>query len=232
VKRRNFDLVSLVFLCVRQLYQRIYFWVRPNFWTVLLSIPLIAAPAAQAALYYTLCAGLRDPGESLVDLRKTFKSGFFRFFGRSLALSLINLAALALILLSIYFWIGFQDSWLQWVTMIALYFLAMWWLTQPFLYPVLVENPDLSAIKTMRRAVLIALARPFHAMFITMLNTLLSIIGLALLGPVLFVIPALVGLISIQITWHLTGVEIPDLVDRSEYFGRISKSHSPVDRSS
>lgn len=228
MKRRKFDLVDLVLLCVRQLFQRIYFWIRPNFWSALLTIPLITAPAAQAALYYTICAGLRDPGESQVNLRSTFKTGFFLFFGRSLALSLLNLAALALILFSIYFWLGFQGSFLQWVTVIALYFLVMWWLVQPFLYPLLVDNPSLSLKKVIRQAVLIALARPFHALFIAALNTLLTVIGLALLGPVLFLIPALVGLISIQATWQLTGVEIPDRVDRAEYFSRLNRP--PKDR--
>ncbi len=215
-------------LCARQLFQRIYFWIRPNFWSALLSIPLVTAPAAQAALYYTICAGLRDPGESQVEVRKTFKAGFFRFFGRSLALSLLNLAVLAVILFAIYFWLGFQGSPLQWVTIIALYFLVMWWLTQPFLYPLLVECPQFSVVQVIRQAVLIALARPFHALFITMLNTLLTVVGLALLGPVLFLIPALVGLISIQATWHLTGIEIPDRVDRAEYFSRLNQL--PKDR--
>lgn len=215
--RKKLDAVGLVILSIQQLYRRLFFWIRVNLWMMLASLLVVTAPAAQAALYHTIRSGLLDPGESRVNIRQAFLEGFKYFFAPALLLALANLAALGIILVALFFWLGFPDPLLRWMSVIAFYFLAMWWLTQPFLFPTLVEHPRSSLGQVIRQAVRLAFFQPFFAFFFAFLNTLVNLVGLVLLGPVLLVIPAFTALLSIQAAWNITGVENPALFDIVEW---------------
>lgn len=217
MSRKKLDAVGLVLLSLGQLYRRLYFWIRVNLWMALTSLLVVTAPAAQAALYHTIRSGLLDPGDSRVDIRQTFFEGFKYFFAPALLLALANLGALAFIVVAILFWLSFPDPLLRWTSVIAFYGLVMWWVTQPFLFPVLVEIPGQPLKQVILRAIHIAFYQPFFALFFAFLLTLINMVGIILLGPVLLVIPALSALIGIQATWHVTGVENPAMFDVIEW---------------
>jgi hypothetical protein len=167
-----------------------------NFWFILLCIPILTIPAAKAALYHTVKEELRDPLETYIKPREEFRKAFFSLFGRSFFLSLINLFVLATIVFAFIFWMGIEPRILKYVTILVIYFFVMWWVCQPFLFPALVENPELPLQEVIKIVLRLAISQPFYALFVTFMTTLFSILGIILLGPVLLVIPTLNRFIS------------------------------------
>ena len=127
------------------------------------------------------------------------------------------------IIAAFYFWIGIEPVILRYLTILVIYFAVMWWICQPFLYPILVENPELPLQEICKRVIRLAISQPFYAFTITFLVTILNIIGIILLGPVLLVIPTLTAIVSTQAYWAMTGKEIPDLIDPIVYANRQEK---------
>jgi hypothetical protein len=220
--------LDVIFLSFRQAFSRMQVWIRPNFWMVLLSIPVLTAPAAAAGLFQAVRGRLLDPGDSRSSLRQDFRSGFFRFLGYSLALGVTNLLILAVILFSILFWTRQQERIFNYISIISFYFLAMWWLCQPFLIPAMIENPGRSIPRLLGHVIRLVSRSPLFALLITFTNTFLSVVGLVLLGPVLLIIPALVSLISLQSYWLLTGREIPDWLDPLQYENKLQQAEKSL----
>jgi len=211
---------DIITLSVKQIFQRMAFWIPPNLWAVLLSIPIVTWPAAKAALYKTVVDGLRDPSGIRIMPRQVFRQAFFQYLSKSILLSFFNLLVLVTILISIYFWIGQGQRLLNYVAIIALIFFMMWWMCQPFLFPVMVENPSLSLPQLIRQVIILVSRQPLNAFLVTLTTTLITLLGLVLLGPILLLIPSLAALISIQAYWAMVGEEIPDFIDPVEYENR------------
>jgi uncharacterized membrane protein YesL len=208
---------DVVLLSFSLLYQRIQFWIRPNLLSVLLSLPVLSGPAAKAALYETIAAGLRDPEGTQVRVVRAMKAAFRDSFFRALALSLLRWAGFVLILFSIVFWVQ-QDSWaLRVLSIIGLHALVMWWLASVYCYAVLAEARGLSIYGAVKRSLSLAFRRPFDSLLFALIRLLLLVLGLVLLGPVMLVIPALRAILSLQAYWFITGEEIPGFVDPVRY---------------
>ena len=217
VKRpENPRIFDVIWLSCKQLFKRLPFWIRPNFWYVLLSLPLVTMPGAYAALNATVAAGLRDPGESQVKVRKVFKDAFFKHLGKSFALGITNLLLFVLIAFSVYFWVSRSERALNYVSIIVFYFLAMWFLCQPFLFPILIERDGYSIPHIYKDALRIVIRNPLVALAVALTNLFLSVVGLVLLGPILLVVPALVSLISMQTYWLIEHKPIPDWLEPEE----------------
>ena len=210
----SWDVVVLSFTL---LFQQIQFWIRPNIWMVLLSLPIITAPGAKAALYQTISAGLRDPALIRTIPRQEVKAGFFKHLWRALALALLKWLVLAIILSSIWFWVS-QESWLlRSISVISLYVFVLWWLSAGYLYPILIEQPEQNIFEVAKKAVLTAFRHPFDSLLFAVVSSLLHLFGLILLGPVLLVVPALRSILHLQGYWYVTGQVIPGFVDLVEY---------------
>jgi hypothetical protein len=223
MEKNRLPFFSLVSLCSRQLFNRLAVWLKLNLWFVLLIVPILTIPAAKAALFHTVKEELRDPFENRIKPREEFRKAFFALFGRSFLLSVINFIVLVFIIAAFYFWIGIEPVILRYLTILVIYFAVMWWICQPFLYPILVENPELPLQEVCKRVIRLAISQPFYAFTITFLVTILNIIGIILLGPVLLVIPTLTAIVSTQAYWAMTGKEIPDLIDPIVYANRQEK---------
>jgi len=226
MEKNRLGIFGLVGLCFRQLFNRLAVWLRLNLWFILLIVPILTIPAAKAALYHTVKEELRDPFEIRIKSREEFRKVFFALFGRSFILSLINFIVLAFIVAAFYFWMGIEPRILKYISILVMYFAVMWWLCQPLIFPVLVENPELPLQQVFIRVIKLAITQPLYALNITFMVTLLNIIGIILLGPILLVIPTLNALISIQAYWAMTGAEIPDLIDPVAYANRRDKLRS------
>jgi len=211
---------DIITLSVKQIFQRMAFWILPNLWAVLLSIPIVTWPAAKAALYKTVMDGLRDPSGIRIKPRQVFRQAFFQHLSKSILLSFFNLLVLVTILTSIYFWIGQGQRLLNYVAIMALLLFMMWWMCQPFLFPIMVENPSLSLPQLIRQAIILVSRQPLNAFLVTLTTTLITLLGLVLLGPILLLVPSLAALISIQAYWAMVGEEIPDFIDPVEYENR------------
>jgi uncharacterized membrane protein YesL len=214
---------DVIWLSCKQLFKRLPFWIRTNFWFILVSLPILTLPGANAALHDTIAAGLRDPGESRTEIFKTFKTSFFRNFWRSLIMGLINIGLLIMIIVSVYFWVSQESLVLNLISIIALFFFVMWFLCQPFLYPVLISHESTNTLSLFKEMLLLVGKHPLVAFAISLTNTFLTLIGVVLLGPVLLIIPAFTSMISIQCYWFLTGQTIPDWVDPVEYEKLLSE---------
>ncbi|MFH1446772.1 MAG: hypothetical protein ABIG43_05090 [Chloroflexota bacterium] len=210
----SWDVVVLAF---KLLFSRVQFWIQPNFWTVIFSLGLVTAPGAKAALHHTTAAGLRDPAGSEVNALKEMKTGFKCYLWRALLLSIIKWFFFAVIALSIYFWVS-QDTWaLRAVSIISIYGLVLWWLSSGYIYPIFVDNPKQPVFQVLKQAMLLAFKKPFPSLLFAVVSTLLMILGIALLGPVMLIIPVLRAILMLQGYWFLTGREIPGFMEIFEY---------------
>jgi hypothetical protein len=208
---------DVVVLSFKLLFQQIHFWIRPNIWTVLLSLPIITAPAANAALYQAVAAGLRDPALAQVNPRREVKEGFFSNLWRALTLSLMKWLVLVIILSATWFWLTQQTWLLRSVSILSLYGFVLWWLSIGYLYPVMIEDQTRSIFFVARKSFLLALRKPFDSLLFAVVSTLVNALGLILLGPILLVVPALRSILHLQGYWFLTGQVIPGFMDIVEY---------------
>ena len=208
---------DVVVLSFKILYQRLLLWIRLNFQYLLFSIPLVTAPGATAALYFAVVRGLRDPAGNRIIGSEEMKEGFSRFKFRALGLFVIKWIIFFVIVFSIFFWIRQDSWWLRSFSVIGFYTLLLWMLSEIYLYPVMVDNPDLSIFQVLRNAVDLAFIKPFETLLLMVVSNLLLFFGLILLGPVMLVIPALQAILRMQIYWFITGKVIPGFMDLVQY---------------
>jgi uncharacterized membrane protein YesL len=202
---------QVLVLSFQQSFRRVAFWIRLCVWFLMLSLLVVTIPPASAGLYHAVRAALLDPLELTVSPRREFLRGVGLHFKRSYILAALNLVFLSIIISAILFWFTRQDQVQRSVTIIAISFLLIWWLCQPFLLPGLVEYPKLSAWQVYRQTLCVVLSSPLYAFAIALAHTIISVFLILLLGPSLLYIPALLALISIQALWGMTGTLIPDL---------------------
>jgi uncharacterized membrane protein YesL len=208
---------DVVVLSFKLLFKRIHFWIRPNLAFVILSIPIITGPGAKAALFHSISEGLKDPAGSRISIRSELKKGFHNYFWRSFLLSLIKFASLAVILAAIYFWVTRPEIGLRYISILAFYGLVMWWLASGYIYPILITHPEYKLLAVLGAAIRLAFQKPFESLLFAVVSTLLFILGLALLGPILLVIPALRAILLIQGYWYLAEFEIPGFLPEDVY---------------
>lgn len=211
------DPFGLITLSLRQSVKRVLFWGRLTIWRIFFSIPLITWPAATAAYYQGIAAGLRDPFEQEVNLREVFVRGFFDHGVRSTLLTLLNGFVLAVILLGIAFW-AIQESFaLNLLAGVALPFLVYWWMCQPYFFPLLVEHPEWSARQFVRNLITLV-ARHLAFSFVTAFSlTWLFLLSIPLVGPLSLLTIPFLALFASQAYWVVSGKLIPDLMDPEKY---------------
>ena len=216
--RRTYELdpIPLIIISIRQAFQRMYLLVRVSIWRLIFSLPIVTAPAATAAFYHTIREGLLDPHETHLNLRQSFPQAFKQHFWRSTGLYALNFAALIFVVQSIFFWLNQGNDLLVYITVISAYFLLMWWLCQPLLAPMLVENPDDSVWLLVKKIVRVVITNPLYAIVLAMIRSTLTLLTIALLGPVWLVLAPLAALITVQGLWAILGKEIPELAEQKE----------------
>lgn len=218
---------DVVVLSFKLMFKRIQFWIRPNMLSVILSIPILTAPASKAALYRTVAAGLLDPGGSEVKVKQVMKEGFHQNLVKSLLLSIIKLLSLIIILASIFFWISRPQIALRFISTLSFYGMIIWWFASIYIYPIMVTNPSSDVISIIRKSLRLAFHKPFESLLFAIVGTLLLILGVILLGPIMLIVPAFRSILNIQGYWFLTGKEIPGFMSIDEYskkkFGRETK---------
>ncbi|HCU56611.1 MAG TPA: hypothetical protein DF984_00010 [Anaerolineaceae bacterium] len=211
---------DVVVLSFKLLFQRIQFWIRPNILSALLSLPVLTGPGAKAALFHTVAAGLQDPAGSEVKVRQEMKQGFHAYFWKALLLSILRLVSFAIILASIYFWVTRPEIGVRFISILAFYGLVLWLFTSLYLYPILVSQPEAAVVDVVRKAIELAFRKPFESLLFAIVDSLLMIFGLALLGPMMLIVPALRSILSLQGYWFLIGEEIPGFLSIEAYAKR------------
>jgi uncharacterized membrane protein YesL len=185
-----------------------------------MALPVVTWPAAMAAFHSVMRMSLREPDGDYRDLRRVFLAELRYHFRRSLVMVLVDVLVLCIMLFAVAFWLTQPLAAARMLAGVAIPFLLVWWICQPFLYPVLVEYPEASVRDVFRQAVLVAFMHPLYALSLTIVVDTGFVVGLLLLGPALLVLGPFAALLSIQGFWVLTGTTIPDLVDPVGYADR------------
>jgi len=211
---------DVVMISFKVFSQNILFWIKTNLYMVIFSLGLITIPASKVAMYYTVQAGLHDPGGSKIKVSASMRTGFKQFFWRALLLSFIKWFVYFVIIFSIYYWVT-QKSWfLRFICIISFYAFVIWWISCGFFFPILIDNPQQKTINIIKQAIKIGFMRPFQSLLFAFISTLLFIIGFILLGPILCIIPVLRSILMIHGYWYLVGNEIPGFLEIYEYVNK------------
>lgn len=208
---------DIVVLSLKLLFTRIQFWIRPNILSVLFSALLLTAPGSSGALYHTVSLGLYDPVGSSVKIWPEMKSGFFQYFGKALVLFLIKSISLIFILFGIFYWVSQSELILRFISILAFYGLVMWWLSEGYIYPIMVTEKDLGIGQIVKKAITIAFRYPFESLLFSVVSTLLLILGLVLLGPIMLIIPAARAILHLQGYWFVSKYLIPGLIPVEDF---------------
>ena len=222
-RKYEIDPLGLITLSFRQSLKRALFWARLSMWRILCSLPLVTAPAAKAAFYQGIAEGLRDPFEQRINLREVFVRGFFDHLLRSTVVSLINLLALAVLAFGILFWVYQEQFWLNLLAGLGLPFLIYWWMCQPYIFPLLVERSELSAVQVLRAVVKLPAAHPAYSFVLAFSLTWLFALSIPLVGPLSLITIPFLAVFATQAFWAVNGEMIPDLIDPVQYAEFLEK---------
>jgi len=154
-----------------------------NILWVLLTVPVITAPAALAGAYYmTNLIAHRKP----VSWR-TFFEGFRQFFWLSWGWALANLLAGFIVYSNFVFYKQFSGNWVAYVQGIALGAGLLWLVLQVYIFPLLIEQEDRRLRIAIRNSVVLLVSSPGLALLLIVLLGLVAGLSLLLQVPLLII---------------------------------------------
>ena len=199
-------------------YRRIGIFLSANILWILTSLPLITLPAATGALFYLINTVVVEEREldphaaTIAD----FWLGFRLHWRRSSLLGGLNVAALAIIIGSFFFYLQTDNDLLGWlVGPIFLIFLALLAM-QLYLYPLFINSPQASVGEIFRSAFFYVLAHPVDSYVLISWLFILTVLCVGLGGPVLlllFSLLAVIQTIALRMIRISRGELPPDKVD-------------------
>ncbi|MCA9982969.1 MAG: DUF624 domain-containing protein [Anaerolineales bacterium] len=185
---------------VKLFYHRLGIFLLANILWILTSLPLITLPAATGALFHLVQAVITeerdlDPRQaSLAD----FWAGFRLHWRRSTLLSLLDLAALFIVVVSMLFYWRSGVELLHYligpIFLVLLLLLAM----QLYLFPLLLARPELSTRDLFVAAFWEVIAQPRDSFLLLAWIFIIAAICIALGGPVLLVLFSLIAVIQMM----------------------------------
>jgi len=154
-----------------------------NILWVLLTVPVITAPAALAGAYYmTNLIAHRKP----VSWR-TFFEGFRQFFWLSWGWALANLLAGFIVYSNFVFYKQFSGNWVAYVQGIALGAGLLWLVLQVYIFPLLIEQEDRRLRIAIRNSFVLLVSSPGLALLLIVLLGLVAGLSLLLQIPLLII---------------------------------------------
>ena len=209
-----FQVVGLTF---NLLYQRLNIWIYINFLFILSSVGIMSAPAGKYALYHTIMATFKDPGNSRTNHFSEMKNSFKSHFWSALLLAFVKWSSLGLIVWSLLFWLNQESILFKLLSVISIYGLIEWGLITPYIMPILLEHPEISVFDAYKMSFILTSKNPVQALFFFIVNLFLLILGMILLGPVLLFLPTLRAMLFVHSYWYLSGEEIPGFIEIDKY---------------
>ena len=178
----------LVFTASARLsFRRIGLLMVANILWWLLSLPLITWPPATAGLYH-VARRLTHLEESEQTTWRHFFEGL-RIYGlRSWQLMAADAAMGAVLVVTFLFYLGQSYLALRLLSIPILYFMTLWGGMQLYLFPLLIEQEDKRVALVFKNAFVLALGNPSFTFLLGLLLTAVTVIGVTLAGPVLFVL--------------------------------------------
>lgn len=196
--RKSVSATTSFFIALRLFYRRLGIFLIANVLWIITSLPLLTLPAATGALFYlahrvVLEERQRDPHYARPG---DFWVGFRRYGWRSTRFVLLQLLTLAIILMALRFYVLSPVEQLRWLSGPVAVFLIIWLGVQLYAFPLLIVFPEQRALALMRRAFLIVLAYPLYSLLFVVWLLLLTLICVALAGPVFLVLFALLATVQ------------------------------------
>lgn len=189
------SLISVVFLALKVCYRHLGYLIMLNLCFLLLSIPLLTHPGAKIALYRIAYGFLFDPFHKANNPLPDILKGLRISFSRALLVEVLKWLSFLVIVFSVVFWSSRSEPLQRFATIIAIYGLVLWYLTSAFIYPILAYKQNASITKSIRMASRLVLSKPFECLFYSVISFLLLLVGIILMGPILFVVPVLIAIL-------------------------------------
>lgn len=150
---------------------------------ILLTIPVLTAPASLAGAYYmTNLLAHRKP----VSWR-TFFEGFRQFFWLSWRWTLTNVLAAFIVYSNFVFYRRFEGNWVIFMQGIALGFAVLWLALQMYAFPLLIEQEDRRLLVAWRNSLVLLVAKPGLALLLIILLSLVAGLSVILQVPWLII---------------------------------------------
>ncbi len=150
---------------------------------LLLTIPILTAPASLAGAYYmTNLLAHRKP----VSWR-TFFEGFRQFFWLSWRWALANLLAALLVYSNFVFYGRFEGSWVVFMQGIALGIGILWLGLQMYVFPLLIEQEDRRLRVALKNSLVLLIGSPGLALLLFIFLTLVAGLSVILQVPWLII---------------------------------------------
>lgn len=191
---------TIALTAVKLFYRRLGIFLLANVVWILTSLPLLTLPAATGALFYLVQAVIAeerdlDPHEaSLAD----FWAGFRLHWRRSSLLGLLDVAALFIVVVSFLFYWRSGVELLHYligpIFLIFLLLLAM----QLYLFPLLLARPELEPHQVFVAAFWEVIARPLDSYLLLSWLLVITIVCIALGGPVLLLLFSLIAVVQMM----------------------------------
>jgi uncharacterized membrane protein YesL len=165
-----------------------------NILWVLLTVPVLTAPAALAGAYYmTNLIAHRKP----VTWR-TFFEGFRQFFWLSWLLALANILAGFIVYANFRFYDQFTGGWVPYMKGFALGAGILWLVLQLYIFPLLIEQEDRRLRIALRNSLILLVGSPGLALVLMLLLGLFGVLSVILQVPWLIIT---IGLCTFLSNW-------------------------------
>ena len=183
----------------------IHLWLVP-LWVLVLAL---AGPGT-AGIYYVTN---RFANGELLEISR-FWVGLRRFFWRGWGLALLDLGALALLVINVIFYWTLEGAAIKLLSLVFAYILLIWFAIQGYLYPLLVEM-DQPVLRVVRNALFLALDNLGLTLGLLVVNLVL----LAASGPWTFLVA--VPLFTMSLASNAHNKVMVETVERYRLQGRI-----------
>lgn len=152
---------------------------------------LILVGPATAAVHFMMNKLVHREETTIAD----FKEGFLRFFGRSLALTLVNAVILVILVFDLWFSLFNPNPVIRLLTGIWIYFLIFWYVLVQFVFPFLVQQ-NTGIVTIMKRSALISIDNVGASVLIALVVALVGALSIALAAPMLLFFVCLAALLQ------------------------------------
>lgn len=176
-------------LALKFFWRRLPLMILANAVWLLLSVPIVTWPAATAGLYTLTASVVREELDDATHETKftVFWDGFRAHGVRATLLTLMGVGGVGIVAVGLRFYSLSALEPFRWlVGPIALIGLV-WIAAQLFVYPLLVQRPELGPVSLVREALLTAIAYPLVTIPLLLTSLVLALAAVILLGPVLLV---------------------------------------------
>ena len=185
-------------LSFRIFYRRIGTFLIGNVLWFLVSIPIVTIPAATGALFYLVHRVVAEEEDRAPEWtsHRDFWVGLRKHWLRSSVIGYLDLLALLVLLVTLRFYWTHPEDYLRWLVGPVFLILLVWIGMQMFLYPLLIKNPEEPYAQIVKEAGLLVIAYPFYCLTMATVMIVLLAVSIALAGPVLLLLFALLALIQ------------------------------------